>query len=166
MRYMRIFAIFGAFLVCASYASAQRVTVGVGFGGPAYGPAYVGPAPGCAYGYYSYYPYACAPYGYYGPSWFSSGLFIGAGPWYHGYERGYYGGHGFYGGRGYYGGPAYRSGPVGRGYGYSGRGTVGRGFHSFGGGAVRSGGAVRGGGGSFHGGGGSHAGGGHGGGRR
>ena len=50
--------------------------------------------PDCEWGYYSYYPYACAPYGYYGPSWFSGGLFIGAGPWYH---------WGFYGHPGYYG---------------------------------------------------------------
>ena len=34
------------------------------------------------WGYYSYYPYACAPYGYYGPNWFSGGVFIGVGPWY------------------------------------------------------------------------------------
>ena len=40
-----------------------------------------GPPPVCPYGYYSYYPYACAPYGYYGPSWFSGGVFIGVGPW-------------------------------------------------------------------------------------
>jgi len=44
----------------------------------------VGP-PVCPYGYFDYAPYACAPYGYYGPSWFSGGVFIGAGPWYHGY---------------------------------------------------------------------------------
>ena len=44
-------------------------------------PAYVGSPPVCSWGYYSYYPYACAPYGYYGPSWFSGGLFIGVGPW-------------------------------------------------------------------------------------
>jgi len=44
----------------------------------------VGPAPDCPYGYYDYAPYACAPYGYYGPEWFSGGVFIGAGPWFHG----------------------------------------------------------------------------------
>ena len=37
----------------------------------------IGAAPGC-------------PYGYYGPDWFNGGLFIGAGPWFHGP-------HGFYG---------------------------------------------------------------------
>ena len=26
----------------------------------------------------------CAPYGYYGPEWFNGGIFIGAGPWFHG----------------------------------------------------------------------------------
>jgi hypothetical protein len=30
------------------------------------------------------------PYGYYGPDWFAGGLFIGAGPWFHG-PRGFYG---------------------------------------------------------------------------
>src|SRR5271154_955983 len=44
----------------------------------------IGVAPDCPYGYYDYAPYACAPYGYYGPDWFSSGVFIGAGPWFHG----------------------------------------------------------------------------------
>jgi hypothetical protein len=44
----------------------------------------IGPAPGCPYGYFDYYPYACAPYGYYGPEWFVGGVFIGAGPWFHG----------------------------------------------------------------------------------
>jgi hypothetical protein len=29
-------------------------------------------------------PYSCAPYGYYGPEWFSGGVFIGAGQWFHG----------------------------------------------------------------------------------
>jgi hypothetical protein len=44
----------------------------------------VGVAPDCPYGYYDYAPYACAPYGYYGPEWFVGGVFIGAGPWFHG----------------------------------------------------------------------------------
>jgi hypothetical protein len=50
----------------------------------------IGAAPSCPYGYYDYAPYNCSPYGYYGPDWFNGGLFIGAGPWFHG-------GHGFYG---------------------------------------------------------------------
>ena len=50
----------------------------------------VGVAPVCPYGYFDYAPYDCAPYGYYGPDWFVGGVFIGAGPWFHGP-------HGFYG---------------------------------------------------------------------
>jgi hypothetical protein len=44
----------------------------------------IGVAPDCPYGYYDAPPYACAPYGYYGPEWFTGGVFIGAGPWFHG----------------------------------------------------------------------------------
>jgi hypothetical protein len=44
----------------------------------------IGPEPVCPYGYYDYPPYQCAPYGYYGPEWFSGGVFIGVGPWFHG----------------------------------------------------------------------------------
>src|SRR5580698_1545516 len=44
----------------------------------------VGVAPDCPYGYYDVPPYACAPVGYYGPEWFVGGVFIGAGPWFHG----------------------------------------------------------------------------------
>jgi hypothetical protein len=44
----------------------------------------IGEAPVCPYGYYDVPPYACAPYGYYGPEWFTGGVFIGAGPWFHG----------------------------------------------------------------------------------
>jgi hypothetical protein len=67
-------------LVPAHKAEAQ-VSFGVNIGGP---------APVCSYGYYDYAPYNCAPYGYYGPEWFNGGLFIGAGPWFHG-PRGFYG---------------------------------------------------------------------------
>jgi hypothetical protein len=44
----------------------------------------VGVAPDCPYGYYDVAPYDCAPYGYYGPEWFTGGVFIGVGPWFHG----------------------------------------------------------------------------------
>src|ERR1700733_6615256 len=44
----------------------------------------IGPAPVWPYGYFDYAPYSCAPYGYYGPDWFVDGLFLGAGPWFHG----------------------------------------------------------------------------------
>jgi hypothetical protein len=47
----------------------------------------IGAAPVCPYGYYDYAPYACAPYGYYGPEWFNGGAFIGVGPWFHGDEH-------------------------------------------------------------------------------
>jgi hypothetical protein len=47
----------------------------------------IGAAPECPYGYYDVVPYNCAPYGYYGPEWFSGGIFIGAGPWFHGDEH-------------------------------------------------------------------------------
>jgi len=57
--------------------------------------AYNDGPPVCEWGYYPYYPYACAPYGYYGPQWFTSGIFIGAGPWY-GWGWGH---NGYYGGR-------------------------------------------------------------------
>lgn len=50
----------------------------------------IGPQPVCPYGYFDYAPYDCAPYGYYGPDWFDGGLFIGAGPWFHG-RRAFYG---------------------------------------------------------------------------
>ena len=49
----------------------------------------VGPPPVCPYGYYEVPPYNCAPDGYYGPEWFSGGVFIGAGPWFHGPEHFY-----------------------------------------------------------------------------
>lgn len=47
----------------------------------------IGPEPVCPYGYFDYAPYSCAPYGYYGPEWFTNGLFIGTGPWFHGPEH-------------------------------------------------------------------------------
>jgi hypothetical protein len=50
----------------------------------------IGVAPVCPYGYFDYAPYDCAPYGYYGPDWFTGGVFIGAGPWFHGHP-GFYG---------------------------------------------------------------------------
>ena len=44
----------------------------------------IGAAPNCPYGYYEADPNECAPYGYYGPEWFSGGVFVGAGKWFHG----------------------------------------------------------------------------------
>jgi hypothetical protein len=136
MRYIKYVAMLGLVVALAggmaSRANAQvRVGVGIGIG--------VGPAPACAYGYYNYYPYACAPYGYYGPNWFVNGVFIGAGPWFHGFGRGpVFAGH-----------PFYRRGFVGRGPVFAGRGFAGHaiargpvgGFH--GGAAFHGGGGFR-----------------------
>jgi hypothetical protein len=103
MKYAKYFALLVVLMVPLAYSQAQvRVGIGVGIG-PAYVPA--GP-PVCAYGYYSYYPYACAPYGYYGPSYFVNGIFIGAGPWYHWGHPAWFWNRGYYG-RGWYGRPAY-----------------------------------------------------------
>jgi len=66
------------FLFASSPKTPAQIAVGIGI------------APDCPYGYFDYAPYDCAPYGYYGPDWFDGGLFIGAGPWFHGR-------HGFYG---------------------------------------------------------------------
>jgi hypothetical protein len=65
-------------LVSPSRVAPAQVSVGIGV------------APVCPYGYFDYAPYDCAPYGYYGPDWFTGGVFIGAGPWFHG-GRGFYG---------------------------------------------------------------------------
>ncbi len=129
MKYLRYVALLALLTLPLAYSQAQ-VRVGVGIG---VGPGYVAGPPACAYGYYPDYPYACAPYGYYGPSFFVNGLFIGAGPWYHG---GW--GHGYWG-RGYYG------------HGVEGRGFAGRGYvgHGPGHGFVARGGSR----GGFHGGG-------------
>ena len=79
MRLLRYFALLGVLMLPAAWSHAQ-VSVGIGIGGPVYGPGYYAP-PVCSYGYYGYSPYACAPYGSYGPPWFSGSVFIGAGPW-------------------------------------------------------------------------------------
>jgi len=157
MRYLKYVALFGLLLFVFSGSAHAQVRVAVGIGGP----VYYGPAPVCAYGYYDYYPYDCAPYGYYGPDWFVSGVFIGAGPWFHGYYgRGYYGrpydGRGGYYGRGNYGRPGYNRGFVGRPrVAYRGGFSSG-GFH--GGSSFHGGGGFRSGGGGFRGSGGSHGG--------
>jgi hypothetical protein len=135
MKYLRYVALLAVLAMPFAYAQAA-VTVGVGIGGV----GVVAGAPVCAYGYYPDYPYACAPYGYYGPSWFAGGVFIGAGPWYHGFGRPFYPGRpfarGFAGPRGFVGrGPVERGsvwhGPAPRSGGFEARGSA-RG--SFGGG--------------------------------
>jgi hypothetical protein len=72
-------ALIVALMSSVSIAPAQ-ISVGIG----------VGAAPVCPYGYFDYGTYDCAPYGYYGPDWFVGGIFIGAGPWFHG-PAGFYG---------------------------------------------------------------------------
>ena len=139
MRYLKYAALLGILLFAAAGSAHAQVRVGAGVG-----PVYVGPEPVCGYGYYPYYPYACAPYGYWGPSYFVSGVFIGAGPWYHAHWGPRYYGPGYYGRPGY----AYKPGYVYRGapaHGYVGGGY--RGVHAEGG---------------FHGGAGFHGGGGRG----
>lgn len=64
----------GLFLLAVPQSRAAQISVSVN----------IGPQPVCPYGYFSYSPYNCAPYGYYGPAWFSNSIFIGAGPWYRG----------------------------------------------------------------------------------
>jgi hypothetical protein len=132
MKYLRYVALLAILAMPLAFTSPAQAAVNVGVGiGVGVGPGYVAGPPVCSYGYYPDYPYTCAPYGYYGASWFANGIFIGAGPWYHGW------GHPFYPARGF----------VGRGYvghGFAGRGYVGHGFVARGGGFH---------GGSFHGGG-------------
>jgi hypothetical protein len=81
---MRILGISSLAAIAASSALAimpalatAQVTIGVG----------IGVAPECPYGYYDAAPYRCAPSGYYGPEWFTGGIFIGAGPWFHGHSE-------------------------------------------------------------------------------
>src|SRR5262245_40635296 len=155
MRYLQYAALFGLLLFVSGGSAQAQVRVAVGIGGP----VYYGSVPVCSYGYYDYYPYNCAPYGYYGPDWFVNGIFIGAGPWFHGYYgRGYYSRPWAYYGRGYYGRPYYGRGYYGiPGFSRYTRGFAGRLGYAYRGGF--SGGGFRGGN-SFHGGGGLRSGGG------
>lgn len=70
------------------FAGLSMVAVGLlfvaGSSAPAQVAVEIGAPPVCPYGYYEVPPYNCAPDGYYGPEWFSGGVFIGAGPWFHG----------------------------------------------------------------------------------
>jgi hypothetical protein len=80
-------------MIFGKFFAASALTVALLSGsslGPAQVAVSVGVEPGCPYGYFDYPPYDCAPYGYYGPDWFVGGVFIGAGPWFHGH-RGFYG---------------------------------------------------------------------------
>jgi hypothetical protein len=77
---LKVFAASAAVLGGLALAPAAKPQIAIG----------IGVAPVCPYGYFDYAPYDCAPYGYYGPDWFSGGIFIGAGPWFHG-PRGFHG---------------------------------------------------------------------------
>ncbi len=145
MRFLKYSLLIAILAIPLAFSQAQ-VRFGVTVGGPVYyGPGYVYGPPACVYGYYPYYPYTCAPYGYWGPDYFADGVFIGAGPWFHGFRRfdrddfrfrHFDRDDRFRGG--------FRSGPAFRG---------GGNFH---GGGSFQGGGFHGGGGGFHGGGGGH----------
>ena len=144
------------FTAIAPPAASAQVSFGVNIGGP---------APACPYGYYGYAPYQCAPYGYYGPEWFGGGVFLGAGPWYHG-PRGGYGwvNHDYDPRYGYHGGFPHAGERFDNGrnfqdfHGNDWHGAYGEQHHEgFHGGEGRG----FGGGGGFHGGGGEHGGGHH-----
>ena len=75
MKWFRSFAFsaFAALLLAAAPArSSAQISISIGV------------APACPYGYFNYPPYQCAPFGYYGPQWFTGGVFLGAGPWFRG----------------------------------------------------------------------------------
>ncbi|HEY0263505.1 MAG TPA: hypothetical protein VGC07_03185 [Granulicella sp.] len=126
LKYLALAIIVGVGLITAAPKAEAQIAV------------QIGPAPMCPYGYYDFAPYNCAPYGYYGPQWFNSGIFIGAGPWFHG-PRGFrgrvdyrfhprYGYRGGFPGRGEAPRPGWRGAPDRfRGNGYrDGRGHGGR----------------------------------------
>jgi hypothetical protein len=70
--YLALAAVVGSCLIVIGPKAEAQVSVNIGV------------APECPYGYYDVAPYGCAPAGYYGPEWFTGGVFIGAGPWFHG----------------------------------------------------------------------------------
>src|SRR6204780_5057722 len=77
LKYLALVAVAGICFAATAPKAGAQVSVGVS----------VGPAPDCPYGYYDAAPYGCAPYGYYGSEWFTGGVFIGAGPWFHGSDN-------------------------------------------------------------------------------
>jgi len=66
MRALGISAFLAVPLALAPQSANAQVAVGIGIGPVVDYPAYdyVDAAPVCEYGYYGYYPYTCAPYGY------------------------------------------------------------------------------------------------------
>jgi hypothetical protein len=77
LKYFGFIWITVGFLVATAHNAGAQVAISIGA------------PPVCPYGYYEGTPYGCAPDGYYGPEWFSGGVFIGAGPWYHGADHFY-----------------------------------------------------------------------------
>jgi hypothetical protein len=77
LRYFGLLVITASLFIAAAHRAGAQVSVSIG------------EPPVCPYGYYEVPPYNCAPDGYYGPEWFSGGIFIGAGPWFHGPDRFY-----------------------------------------------------------------------------
>ena len=64
MKSFRLLALSSVAFLCfgaASIKSEAQITVNIGV------------EPVCPYGYYNYAPYGCAPFGYYGPTWFTGG---------------------------------------------------------------------------------------------
>ena len=74
-KYIALAAVAGIFFTVTTPKIEAQVSINIGV------------APACPYGYYDTIPYGCAPYGYYGQEWFSGGVFIGAGPWFHGSDN-------------------------------------------------------------------------------
>src|SRR5580658_11104586 len=72
MKVLAVFAVAAVLFAAAGKRASAQVAVEIGA------------PPVCPYGYYEVPPYNCAPDGYYGPEWFSGGVFFGAGPWFHG----------------------------------------------------------------------------------
>lgn len=76
MRLLKLLPLLSIVCLFPVHVASARAQISIGVN--------IGPAPVCPYGYFSYPPYNCAPYGYYGPDWFADGDFIGAGPWFRG----------------------------------------------------------------------------------
>jgi len=74
-KFVVLAAVAGGYLAVAAPPVVAQVSVSIGL------------APQCPYGYYDAAPYGCSPSGYYGPEWFQGGVFVGAGPWFHGPEN-------------------------------------------------------------------------------
>ena len=71
MKLSRLFAVPVLAVIClagANTRAAAQISINIGV------------APVCPYGYFNYAPYQCAPFGYYGPEWFTGGVFSAPGP--------------------------------------------------------------------------------------